>query len=249
MSRNKDAAPLPPALAIRELHAAYLGRPPTLRGVNLVMEEGERVGIIGLNGSGKTTLLRAVCGLLKPTSGSVAISGAPVVTGAFRPEVGLVFQNPDDQLFAPTVRDDVAFGPLNLGLSPEEIEARVQAALTAVGTLHLANRVPHHLSGGEKRMVAIAGVLAMQPRMVIYDEPEASLDSRARRRLINLLLAARETLLIATHDLELVLEVCSRVVLLDTGRIVAEGTPAALISDAALMAAAGLERPFSLTAT
>ena len=151
-----------------------------------------------------------------------------------------------DQLFCPSVRDDVAFGPRNMGLPNEEVEARVTGALSAVGVLKLADRPSHHLSEGEKRMVSIAGVLAMRPRLMIYDEPGANLDIRSRRRLIRLLQASKETLLVASHDLELVLEVCSRVVLIDEGRIVADGDPREIMSDDRLMEAHGQEKPHSL---
>jgi cobalt/nickel transport system ATP-binding protein len=186
------------------------------------------------------------CGVLKPTTGAIRLFGQPMAYGDFRPEIGLVFQNSDDQLFSPSVRDDVAFGPQNLGLSKAEVDARVEEALTTAGVLDLADRPPHHLSGGEKRMVAVAGVLAMCPKLVIYDEPSSSLDMRSRRRLIRFLQASTGTLLIASHDLEFVLEVCDRVVLLDEGRIVADGLPRDILGDADLMDAHGLERPHSL---
>ena len=158
----------------------------------------------------------------------------------------MVFQNPDDQLFCPSVWDDVAFGPRNLGLAKEEVEARVTDALSFTGGLELAGRPPHHLSGGEKRMVSIAGVLAMHPQLLIYDEPTSNLDIRSRRRLIHFLQASQETMLIASHDLEFILEVCDRVVLMDEGRFVVNGEPREVLGDAELMEAHGLERPHSL---
>lgn len=157
-----------------------------------------------------------------------------------------MFQDPDDQLFAASVAEDVAFGPRNLGRSETEVAAVVQATLAMTGTLNLANCPPHHLSGGEKRMVAIAGILAMQPQLVLYDEPTANLDLRARRRLIAFLLQATHTFLLASHDLELILEVCDRVILLDQGRICAQGSPAHLMSQPDLMEAHDLEVPPSL---
>jgi ABC-type cobalt transport system, ATPase component len=158
----------------------------------------------------------------------------------------LVFQDPNDQLFAPSVAEDVAFGLRNLARPEGEIAAAVRAALHLTGTLHLADRPPHHLSGGEKRMVAIAGILAMQPQLVLYDEPTANLDLRARRRLIVFLQQAAHTFLLASHDLELILEVCDQVILLDQGRIWAQGSPAHLMGRADLMEAHGLEVPPSL---
>ena len=202
--------------------------------------------MIGPNGAGKTTLFYLICGVHKPEQGQIMLCGEPVLPGRFRPEIGMVFQNADDQLFSPSVWDDVAFGPRNLALTQEEVEARVQESLTTAGVVDLAARPPHHLSGGEKRMVSIAGVLAMHPDVVIYDEPSANLDMRSRRRLIRFLQASPQTLLVASHDLELILEVCDRVILLDEGLIVADGAPREIMGDAALMEAHGLERPHSL---
>ncbi len=237
----------PLALDVRGLAYSYADNPGVLRDVSLKITPGERVGFVGPNGAGKTTLFFLLCGVHKPDRGQIMLFGEPLRPGRFRPEIGMVFQNADDQLFSPSVRDDVAFGPRNLGLSREEVEARVEAALATAGVSELADRPPHHLSGGEKRMVSIAGVLAMQPRLVIYDEPSASLDTRSRRRLIRFLQASPQTLLVASHDLELILEVCDRVVLLDEGWIVADGAPHEILGDVALMAAHGLERPHSLT--
>jgi cobalt/nickel transport system ATP-binding protein len=168
------------------------------------------------------------------------------VQGGFNPQIGFVFQNPDDQLFNPTVWDDVAFGPINLNLSEEEIEARVNKALTITNTQEFAERAPHHLSGGEKRMVSIAGVLALEPEIIIYDEPSANLDMRSRRRLINFLNDSQETMLISSHDLEFILEVCERVLLIDGGEVIADGNPTEIMSDVGLMEAHGLEVPHSL---
>lgn len=231
------------ALVVENLAGGYPDWPAVLQGISLEVQPGERVGLIGPNGSGKTTLFLTVCGILAPAAGRVLLFGQPVVPGQFSPQVGMIFQQPDDQLFCPCVRDDVAFGALNMGLPPQETAARVALALQQTGTAHLAERAPHHLSGGEKRMVAIAGVIAMQPRLILYDEPDAFLDRRARRRLIQFLQAHPAASLIATHDLELVSEVCQRVVVLDAGRLVAAGHPHDLLSDAALMERHGLEVP------
>lgn len=217
-----------------------------LQGIDLTIQVGERVGFIGPNGAGKTTLFLLACGVLEPDSGQIELFGQNLTPGQFHPEIGMIFQDADDQLFSPSVWDDVAFGPQNLGLSPEQIDARVGEALLTAGVLELAQRTPHHLSAGEKRMVAIAGVLAMRPRLMIYDEPSASLDIRSRRRLIQYLQASSETQLIASHDLEFILEVCDRVVLLDGGRLIADGAPAEIMADVALMEAHGLEKPHSL---
>ena len=233
-------------LTVTDLHIAYPDQPPILSGVDLQIPPGQRVGVIGPNGAGKTTLFLTICGVLKPQCGTIRVNGNGVSYKRFRPDVGLVFQNPDDQLFSPSVGDDVAFGPQNMDLDAETVEARVQAALAITGVAHLRDRPPHHLSGGEKRMVAIASVLAMEPALILYDEPGANLDIRARRRMIHFLQTAPQTILLASHDLEMVLEVCERVVLLDEGRIVADGETQAVLGDAALMEAHGLEKPHSL---
>ena len=187
-----------------------------------------------------------MCGVLAAARGRVAVFGQAVHPGAFNPAVGLVFQNPDHQLFSATVGDDVAFGPRNLGLNEDEVAARVERATSATGVTALVGAAPHHLSGGEKRMASIAAVLAMAPRLLILDEPSANLDIRSRRRLIRFLERAPETQLIASHDLELILELCPRTILLDGGRVVADRPSRELMDDVALMEAHGLERPHSL---
>jgi cobalt/nickel transport system ATP-binding protein len=235
-----------PVLGVSGLYFSYPDKPDVLRDVSIEVWPGERVGLIGPNGAGKTSFFLLVCGVLKPDAGEILLFGKPVRPGKFHPEIGLVFQNPDDQLFSPSVEDDVAFGPLNMGLPPEEVKARVREALSITGVLELADRPPHHLSGGEKRLVSIAGVLAMRPKLVIYDEPTSNLDIRYRRRLIRFLQFSNETVLIASHDLEFILEVCDRVVLMDEGRIVANGEPRQMMGDVDLMEAHGLERPHSL---
>jgi len=235
-----------PALIVSGLWFSYPDKPNVLQDVSLKVILGERIGFIGPNGSGKTTFFLQICGVLKPSAGEIVVLGKPVLNGDFRSDVGLVFQNPDDQLFCPSVWDDVAFGPQNMGLLKDEVEARVTEVLSVVGAAELTDRPVHHLSEGEKRMVSIAVVLAMQPRLLIYDEPSANLDTRSRRRLIRLLQASKETILIASHDLELVLEVCERVVLIDDGRIVADGNPREVMGDDKLMEAHGQEEPHSL---
>ncbi len=218
-----------------------------LTDINFSIFTGEKVGLIGANGAGKTTLFLTICGILKPSYGEVRICDRPVQPGEFNPEIGLVFQNPSDQLFCPTVRDDIAFGPENIGLSPEKVQERVETALSLTGVSHLIDRIPHHLSGGEKCMVAIASVLAMQPQIILYDEPSANLDLKARRRLITFLQASPETIVISSHDLELILEVCDRVILLNQGRMIADGDPQAIMGDRNLMESNNLEVPHSLT--
>ncbi len=236
-----------PALKIRGLNYSYPDKPDVLQNINLTIRPNERVGLIGPNGAGKTTLFMSLVGIQKPEAGEITLFGQTMQHRDFRPEIGMVFQKSDDQLFSPSVRDDVAFGPENLGLSPAEVSHRVEAALSATGVAKLADRPPHHLSGGEKRMVSIAGVMAMQPHLVIYDEPSANLDIRSRRRLIEFLQQTDHAFIIASHDLEFLLEVCKRVILLDAGQIVADGPPYAVMNNPTLMEAHGLERPHSLT--
>jgi len=234
----------PLALEVQDLHYAYPDGQLALRGISLDIQPGESVGLIGSNGAGKSTLLLHLNGVLQPASGSVQVNGLLVNAGnllAVRRMVGLVFQDPDDQLFMPTVQEDVAFGPRNMGLSEREVQARVAQALTTVGAGHLASRAPYRLSGGEKRMVAIAGVLAMAPTLLVQDEPSAGLDPAARRRLITLLAGFAHTQLIASHDLDLVREVCSRVLVMREGIIEADGTPEVIFADADLLAHCHLE--------
>lgn len=238
--------PRPHALSLSQVSFGYSGAAQILESVSSTIYSGERVGLIGPNGAGKTTLFLLICGVLKATAGEMSLFNQPIVPQAFRPKLGFVFQNAADQLFSLSVREDVAFGPSNMGLSEVEIEERVDAALMLTGTKHLADRASHHLSGGEKRMVAIATILAMQPEFIIYDEPSANLDLRARRRLIQFLESCPQTMMVSSHDLELVLEVCDRVLLLDEGQILADGHPAEIMRDQALMEAHGLEVPSAL---
>ncbi len=236
----------PRGIALEGVTFGYGATVTVLQGVSLAIAPGERVGIIGHNGCGKTTLFKLICGLLSPQQGQVTLGDKVVRAGQFYPEVGFLFQDPADQLFCPSVWDDVAFGPQNLGLSPEVVRQRVERTLASTGLTAIAQRPPHQLSGGEKQLVAIAGLLAMEPQILLCDEPTASLDLRARRRLIQFFQAARETLVLASHDLEFLLEVCDRALLLDQGRILADGPIRTVMADSALMVAHGLEVPHSL---
>jgi cobalt/nickel transport system ATP-binding protein len=233
-------------LECRGIEYRYPDGQGVFKALDLRVDAGERVAIIGPNGAGKTTLFHLISGLLAPRNGSVEIEGQPLRSGSFHSGIGMIFQDPDDQLFCPSVFDDVAFGPQNMGLSPGDVTERVQEALSTVGVTSLAERPVQHLSGGEKRLVAIAGVLAMTPRLMLLDEPSAGLDIRNRRRLLGLLQGMRQTLLIASHDLEFLLESCTRVVMLDAGRIVADGPIREVMADADLMLAHGQEKPHSL---
>ncbi len=221
-----------------------------LSDLSLVIESGERVGLVGRNGAGKTTLLQTLFGLHPTAAGSVHVAGLntqrPGELARIRRVAGMVFQRADDQLFAGTVEDDVAFGPLNLGLSGDAARAAVDRALAAVGAAHLRQRVSHHLSAGEKRRVAIATALAMDPRLLVLDEPTSELDPVGRRTVVALLASLDQTLLIASHDLEFIRETCGRVVVLSDGAVAADAVTDEVLADAALMERAGLEVPYSL---
>ncbi len=234
---------------VRDLYFAYPDGTEALRGVSFRITHGGAVAIIGANGTGKSTLLMHLNGYLTPTSGEVRIGDTRLTrqtAASVRRAVGMVFQDPDDQLFMPTVFEDVAFGPLNAGLSAGEVERRVRGALDQVGLGGVAQRPPYKLSAGEKRGVAIATVLAMEPDVLVMDEPSTNLDPRGRRRLIEWLKSFRHTKIIATHDLEMVVEVCSHVMVMDGGRVVVEGPAVEILNDEALMTLHGLERPHSL---
>jgi cobalt/nickel transport system ATP-binding protein len=234
---------------VRDLSFTYPDGTEALKGVSFRIEHGGAVALVGANGAGKSTLLLHLNGYLPTMRGAVRIGDTLLTreTAALaRRAVGMVFQDPDDQLFMPTVAEDVAFGPLNAGLTPDEIERLVSSALERVGMTHVRERPPYRLSAGEKRAVAIATVLAMTPDILVMDEPSSNLDPRARRRLIELLLSFEHTRIIATHDLELVVEVCSRVIVLDGGKVVADGPARDILNDQALMLTHGLERPHIL---
>ncbi len=232
------------SVEIEHLSFAYPDGRPALQDVSLHIAPGEKVALVGPNGAGKSTLLLHLNGILRGQQGRVLVCGMEVNEqniGRVRAAVGLVFQNPDDQLFSPTVFDDVAFGPIYLGLSPHEVEARVREALEAVHMEAYARRISHHLSAGEKKRIAIATVLAMQPEVLALDEPTAGLDPRARRGLINLLRDLPLTMLVATHDLAMVRELLPRMIIMDEGRVVAQGLTEILIRDTTLLARHGLE--------
>jgi cobalt/nickel transport system ATP-binding protein len=236
-------------LDITDLSYTYPDGTAALSALSLHIGHGESVAIVGANGSGKTTLLSHLNGVLLPTAGTVNIGGFPVTKQTLpqiRRTVGMVFQNPDDQLFMPTVYEDVAFGPVNMGLPSTDVKARVTAALTTVGALELSDRPPYRLSGGQKRAVAIATVLAMEPAILVMDEPTAALDPWARRQLIELLRTFTHTKIIATHDLDMALDLCERTIVLANGSILKDGPTAEVFRNLPLLAQAHLEQPFSL---
>ena len=236
-----------PSLAVRELAFAYPDGHQALFGVDLTLQPGERVALLGPNGAGKTTLVMHLNGILHGGHGTVEVAGLPVVEANYqeiRRRVGIVFQDPDDQLFMPTVREDVAFGPANLGLRGAELEQRVEEALSAVGMLDFLERPPHHLSFGQRRRVAVATVLAMRPEILVLDEPSSNLDPASRRELAEILLRLELTTLMVTHDLPYALELCPRSVILAEGSIVADGATRDLLSDDDLLRRHRLELPF-----
>jgi cobalt/nickel transport system ATP-binding protein len=228
------------------VHFSYPDGQPALRGVDLHVSPGEKVALVGPNGAGKSTLLLQLNGILRADKGEVHVCGKRVCEdnlNEVRAAVGLVFQDPDDQLFSPTVFEDVGFGPMYMGLPDDEVRRRVSQALRSVGMEGMEGRVPHHLSGGEKKRVAIATVLSMDPEILVLDEPTSGLDPRSRRGLIELLSTLPQTMLISTHDMALVGELSWRTIVLDAGVVVADGPTETLLADAHLMAAHGLEAP------
>jgi energy-coupling factor transporter ATP-binding protein EcfA2 len=269
---DSEASSSPPAVRVRGLVYRYPDGEEALRGVNLEVQSGHCVALVGPNGAGKSTLLLHLNGLLpgrqrdepghhhgfdlaltarngrRPPSVWIdGIEVSPRTAYQVRRKVGLLFQDPDDQLFGTTVLEDVAFGPLNQGQSSAQAKDRALECLERVELRHLAHRPPHHLSFGERKRVCLAGVLACQPSVLVLDEPTANLDPRGRRRFIELIQSLSITTLVATHDLELVLEICSRAILLDQGIVVADGPSREVLGNAALVAAHGLELPISLS--
>ena len=236
-------------LAVKNLRHVYPDGTTALRDVSFRITHGESVAIIGANGAGKSTLLMHLNGYLAPTAGEVWVGDLPLnkkTLQQIRRTVGLVFQDPDDQLFMSTVYDDVAFGPLNLGLAGADLESRVRDALEWVGAGHLAKKAPYHLSGGEKKRVAIATVLSMSPDILVMDEPTNGLDPFARRQLIALLGDFSHTKIFTSHDLDMVLELCDRTIVLKDGEVRADGATREIFQDQALLAECRLEKPLSM---
>jgi len=236
-------------IEFRDVRYRYPDGTEALKGVSFRITHGESVGIVGANGAGKSTLLMHMNGHLLPTSGNVTIGEVPLLKET-RPEirrkVGVLFQDPDDMLFMPTVFDDVAFGPLNLGLPPDRVRERVREALRRVNASGLEDKPPHHLSGGQKSAVAIAAVIAMEPDILVMDEPAASLDPKSRRAVIGLLRSFSHSKIVASHDLDLILDVCARCLVIRDGAIVADGPAMKILSDAGLMEENNLELPLTL---
>jgi energy-coupling factor transporter ATP-binding protein EcfA2 len=241
-----------PAIEIRNLQFRYPDGKEALNGISFSVGDGECIGMVGPNGSGKSTLLLHLNGLLPevfPKNPVVSIYGRGLsrdTAAEIRRDVGLLFQDPDDQLFCPTVYEDVAFGPQQFGMSDEQVRSAVTKALAQTALLGSESRSPHHLSSGEKRRVCLAGVLACEPRVLALDEPTSNLDPRGKRNLIETLKSIPATKIIATHDLEMVVELCSRTIVLDQGSVIADGPTRELLGDEKLMLAHGLEKPHIL---
>jgi cobalt/nickel transport system ATP-binding protein len=238
----------PNPITIADLSYTYPDGTVALGGISFSIRASQRVAVVGANGSGKSTLLLHLNGIFLAQTGSLIVGGYSVEPAHLkwvRNFVGLVFQNPEDQLFMPTVAEDVGFGPLNQGVQPDQLPLRVNMALKAVGLdpLSYGPRIVHNLSGGEKKRVAIAGVLAMEPQILVLDEPSAQLDPRSRRQFIQLLQTLPQTQLIATHDLDLALELCDRTIVLSQGRVVADGPTGQILSDVAFLEHHHLESP------
>ena len=234
---------------VRNLHFSYPDGHEALRDISFTIYHGESVGIIGANGAGKSTILMLLMGILFPDSGEVLVGDVHLTKKTLpmiRQRLGLVFQNPDDQLFMTNVYDDVAFGPRNYKLDEEDVNDRVMKALELVGISDLKDRAPFKLSGGEKRAASIASVLSMEPDVLIMDEPTSALDPKARRRVIELLNSFKHTKIITSHDLDLVLETCKRVIVVENGKISADGASTEILTDRNLLDSCGLELPLSI---
>jgi cobalt/nickel transport system ATP-binding protein len=233
---------------VKDLCFTYPDATEALNGITFRILHGESVGLAGANGMGKTTLLLTLNGHLMPTRGEISIGEITLkkeIRQEIRKKVGFVFQRTDDQLFMPTVYEDVAFGPINLGLSEEKVKERVTEALSMVGCLHLSNRPPHRLSEGQKRSVAIATVMAMNPDILVMDEPASNLDPKSRRQLIHLLKGFEHTKIIASHDLDLILDVCERCIIIKDGKVVADGPSEEILLNERLLEENSLELPLS----
>lgn len=236
-------------LEIEKLSYAYPDGHVAIREIDLKINEGESVALVGANGAGKSSLFKLIIGISDIREGSIRIGGLPVEKKTLkdiRKKVGMVFQNPDDQLFMTKVYDDIAFGPRNELLSDEEVEERVAGALEVLGITHLRDRMPHRLSGGEKRVIAIASVLSMKPEIILFDEPTSFLDPKARRNVINTLDKLKMTKIIATHDMDMALEICDRVIIMNQGSVFADGPVEKLLLDEELLLQCSLELPLCM---
>lgn len=235
-------------LEVRNLHFSYPDGYEAVKNISFTIHHGEAVGIIGANGAGKSTLLMLLMGIVFPDRGEVLVGDVQVTKKTLpmiRQRLGMVFQNPDDQLFMTTVYDDVAFGPRNYKLCEKEVKGRVEKALELVGISHLKDRAPFKLSGGEKRSAAIASILSMQPDVLIMDEPTSALDPKSRRRVMSLLKSFEHTKIITSHDLDMMFELCNRIIVIKNGEVAADGPTAEILTNVELLESCGLELPLS----
>lgn len=236
------------SIEIKDLYYKYPDGYEALKGIDLTLCKGESLGIVGSNGAGKSTLLLQLTGINRPSSGKIEINSLEVNKNnlaKIRKDIGFVFQNPEDQLFTTSIYEDVAFGPKNYKLSRQEVDKRVTESLEKVGILELKNRAPYRLSGGQKNLAAIATAISMEPSILIMDEPTSALDPKARRKLINLLNSFDYTKIIASHDLDMILDTCERTIVLKNGQIVADGDTQDILLDKNLMEECDLELPLS----
>ena len=240
-------------LSTENLSFTYPDGTQALKNINIEIEKGEKVAIIGPNGSGKSTLFSHFNGLTEPTSGCVKIEGKPISFEKdellkVRQKVGIVFQDPNDQLFAPTVKEDIAFGPMNLGLSYDEVEKRVEDALKMVGMENYEDKTPHHLSGGQQKRIAIAGIIAMKPELMILDEPTAGLDPDGVEKVLNIMNQLNEegmTLIISSHDIDMISKYADKIFVLYNGEIIESGNKNKIFSDMELLKKAHLRTPIT----
>ena len=236
------------SIEIKDLYYKYPDGYEALKGIDLTLHKGQSLGIVGSNGAGKSTLLLQLTGINRPSSGKIEINSLEVNKknlAQIRKDIGFVFQNPEDQLFTTSIYEDVAFGPKNYKLSKQEVDKRVTESLEKVGILELKNRAPYRLSGGQKNLAAIATAISMEPSILIMDEPTSALDPKARRKLINLLNSFDYTKIIASHDLDMILDTCERTIVLKNGQIVADGDTQIILLDRDLMEECDLELPLS----
>jgi cobalt/nickel transport system ATP-binding protein len=238
-------------LEVNNLNYTYPDGNSALKNITFRVRDGETIGLVGPNGAGKSTLLLMLLGIIQLTNGdgSIKIMGSQLTKKTvqeLRKNIGLVFQDPDDQLFMSTVFDDVAFGPINMGMNPERVQKRVKLALTKVGLPNYESRCPHHLSFGEKKRIALATVLSMHPKIMLLDEPTANLDPRARNKIIELINNFNSVKMISSHDIELLIRTCDKILLLDNGKLVANGNPQRIFNDEQLLVKHGLEQPTAI---
>ncbi|MBF0119214.1 MAG: ABC transporter ATP-binding protein [Desulfobacterales bacterium] len=236
-------------IEVNDLHYTYPDGTSALSGISFRITHGESVAIVGANAAGKSTLLLHLNGFITPNIGKIRIGDFSLTKKTLpmiRRTLGMVFQDPDDQLFMPTIYDDVAFGPINLGLSKEDVHNKVLDALSSVGILHLKDRPPYRLSGGERRAAAIATVIAMSPDILVMDEPTSNLDPKSRRNLIELLKTFKHTKIIATHDLDMAVDLCERVIVMHNGKIVADGSIMEIFQNDSILFSSHLEKPLRM---